>query len=120
VALHETLLRDLYNVLQQAFDPKPLNPQPILVILNRYVYQNELFNETERDTTKYLSDLEQGIMVIDSLLKLIMRIEHEKFIRSVDESSLLNQDWISFISTITSKASSPTLNDSTNDLGSLY
>ena len=63
MALHETLLRDLYNVLQHAFDPKPLNPAPILIILNRYIYQNELFNKTERDTSNYLSDLEQGIIV---------------------------------------------------------
>jgi len=61
--LHETLLRDLYNLLQRVFDPKPLNPQPILIILNRYIYQNDLFNETGKDTTKYLSDLELGIMV---------------------------------------------------------
>ena len=63
VSLHETLLRDLYNLLQRVFDPKPLNPQPILIILNRYIYQNDLFNETGKDTTKYLSDLELGIMV---------------------------------------------------------
>jgi hypothetical protein len=61
--MHETLLRDLYNILQRVFDPKPLNPKPILIILDQYVYGNPLFNETEKDLTNYISDLEIGIKV---------------------------------------------------------
>ena len=63
VTVHETLLRDLYNILQCVFDPKPLNPKPILLILNQYIYSNPLFAETEPDLTKYISDLEIGLKV---------------------------------------------------------
>ena len=63
ISVHETLLRDLYNILQKVFDAKPLNPKPILVILNQHIYNNPLFNQTERDTTKYVSELDTGIRV---------------------------------------------------------
>ena len=64
ISVHETLLRDLYNILQRVFDPKPLNPKPILVILNQYIYNNPIFKETEPDLTSYITDLELGINVI--------------------------------------------------------
>ena len=70
VTIHETLLRDLYNILQCVFDPKPLNPKPILVILNQYIYSNPVFAETNPDLTKYISDLEIGLKVITTALKL--------------------------------------------------
>jgi len=62
--MHETLLRELYNVLQRVFDPKPLNPKPILLILDQYIYSNPLFSETEPDLTNYIADLARGIKVI--------------------------------------------------------
>jgi len=61
VSMHESLLRDLYNILQRVFDPKPLNPKPILLILNQYIYSNPLFTET--DLTNYISELKLGITV---------------------------------------------------------
>jgi hypothetical protein len=63
VSMHESLLRDLYNILQRVFDPKPLNPKPILIILNQYIYNNPLFNQTEPDLTTYISELKIGISV---------------------------------------------------------
>ena len=64
VSIHETLLRDLYNILQCVFDPKPMNPKPILVILDQYIYSNPIFAETNPDLTKEISDLEIGLKVI--------------------------------------------------------
>jgi hypothetical protein len=61
--MHETLFRDLYDILQRVFDPKPLNPKPILLILDQYIYRNPLFNETNPDLTKYIADLKLGIRV---------------------------------------------------------
>ena len=61
--MHETLLRDLYNILQRVFDPKPLNPKPILLILDEYIYSNPIFKETEPDLTNYITELERGIKV---------------------------------------------------------
>ena len=65
--MHETLLRDLYNILQRVFDPKPLNPKPILLILDQYIYSNPVFKETEPDLTNYIADLELGIKVNSSI-----------------------------------------------------
>lgn len=70
VSIHETLLRDLYNILQCVFDPKPLNPNPILVILDKYIYSNPVFAETNPDLTKYVSDLEIGLKVITTATRL--------------------------------------------------
>ena len=57
-------MRELYNVLQKAFDPKPHNPKPILVILDQYIYSNPLFAETEPDLSQYVTALETGLHVI--------------------------------------------------------
>jgi hypothetical protein len=67
ISMHETLLRDLYNILQRVFDPKPLNPKPILVILDQYIYSNPMFKETEPDLTNYIAELELGIKVNSSI-----------------------------------------------------
>ena len=64
VTVHETLLRDLYDLLQRVFDPKPMNPKPIIIILNQYIYSNPLFDESKPDLTNYIVDLEIGIKVI--------------------------------------------------------
>jgi len=67
-SMHKTLLRDLYNLLQRVFDPKPLNPKSILIILNEYIYSNPIFKETESDLTSYIADLKLGIKVSHLLL----------------------------------------------------
>ena len=65
--MHETLLRDLYNVLQRVFDPKPQNPKLILLILDQYIYSNPIFKESEPDLTNYIATLELGIKVNSSI-----------------------------------------------------
>ena len=75
--MHESLLRDLYNILQRVFDPKPLNPKPILIILNQHIYSNPLFTET--DLTNYISELKLGITVcLPRVCELISRILQKK------------------------------------------
>lgn len=93
--MHETLLRDLYNVLQHVFDPKPLNPKPILLILNQYIYSNPLFNETEPDLTRIIADLELGIRVFPFLFKADIRTAQLKYMRSDASNSSTNPRWIS-------------------------
>lgn len=46
------------------FDPKPLNPKPILLILDQYIYRNPLFSETEPDMRSIIADLDLGVRVI--------------------------------------------------------
>lgn len=93
--MHETLLRDLYNILQCVFDPKPLNPKPILLILNQYIYSNPLFAETEPDLTKYISDLEIGLKVLRAGSKVDRyRIAPLRFIMIDGSSFTMNLRWI--------------------------
>ena len=92
--MHETLLRDLYNILQCVFDPKPMNPKPILLILNQYIYSNPLFAETKPDLTKYISDLEIGLKVPTPYSKLIFRIVHLRYIMTDGSNFTMNHHWI--------------------------
>ena len=90
--MHETLLRDLYNLLQRVFDPKPLNPKLILLILNEYIYSNPIFKETEPDLTSYIADLKLGIKVshlfLNSFQNSAVERYHDRREEFFNESSL--------------------------------
>ena len=87
VTMHETLLRDLYNILQRVFDPKPLNPKPILLILDQYIYSNPLFSENDPNLTSVIADLELGVRVDLSIHKADIRIAPLKYILNGVSSS---------------------------------
>ena len=112
VSMHESLLRDLYNILQRVFDPKPLNPKPILLILNQYIYNNPLFNQTEPDLTTYISELKIGIAVRVLCHSTDRRIRPWMSTESEEVKSWIKTMLISFTSTILRMGSSMTLTGS--------
>jgi hypothetical protein len=61
--LHESLLRELYNILQKVYEQKPLNPKVVLDALDQYIYNNPLFQENGHDLTGDIEDLERGLKV---------------------------------------------------------
>ena len=113
--MHETLLRDLYNVLQRVFDPKPLNPKPILLILDQYIYSNPLFSETEPDMRSIIADLDLGVRVIPSFFDANIRIVRLKCILNDENSSWNYQISISIMFTTLLTHSSTTSKDFTRD-----
>jgi hypothetical protein len=116
VNMNETLLRDLYDILQRVFDPKPMNPKPILLILDQYIYSNPLFNETNPDLTNYIAELELGITVSFFLPSSDFRIAPKKYIRIDGKTFSTNHLWILFTSMILLTASSPILKGFINGL----
>jgi hypothetical protein len=120
VTMHETLLRDLYNVLQRVFDPKPLNPKPILLILDQYIYSNPLFSESETDLASIIADLELGVRVVLSIFSADIRIAQLKCMPNDENSSWTNRNWISDMFTTLLTHSSIILRDFINDSRILF
>ncbi|CAG8974156.1 hypothetical protein HYALB_00002795 [Hymenoscyphus albidus] len=59
--LHDGLLRDLYDVLQHCYDPKPPSPGPIMVILDNHIYNDPSFFQGEEEAESYRVQLEEGL-----------------------------------------------------------
>ena len=60
-ALHVALLRDLYDVLQHCYEPKPPSVGPIVYILEHHIYDDPGFSKTQEDLDVYRDQLYQGL-----------------------------------------------------------
>lgn len=60
-ALHVALLRDLYDVLQHCYEPKPPSVGPIVYVLEHHIYDDPSFSKTPEDLDVYRDQLYQGL-----------------------------------------------------------
>ncbi len=60
-ALHIALLRDLYDVLQHCYEPKPPSVGPIVYVLENHIYDDPGFSKTQEDLDSYREQLYQGL-----------------------------------------------------------
>lgn len=60
-AVHVALLRDLYDVLQHCYEPKPPSVGPIVYVLEHHVYDDPSFSKTQEDLDVYREQLYQGL-----------------------------------------------------------
>ncbi|RDL36747.1 putative C2 protein [Venustampulla echinocandica] len=59
--LHDGLLRDLYDLLQHCYDPKPPSPGPVLTILESHLYNDPSFSQDDAQVESYQSQLTEGL-----------------------------------------------------------
>ena len=60
-ALHVALLRDLYDVLQHCYEPKPPSVGPIVYVLENHIYDDPGFSKTQEDVDVYRDQLYEGL-----------------------------------------------------------
>ena len=60
-ALHVALLRDLYDVLQHCYEPKPPSVGPIVYVLEHHIYNDPSFSKTQDDVDGYRDQLHEGL-----------------------------------------------------------
>ena len=60
-ALHVALLRDLYDVLQHCYEPKPPSVGPIVYVLENHIYDDPGFSKTQEDLDVYRDQLYEGL-----------------------------------------------------------
>jgi hypothetical protein len=59
--LHEALLRDLYNVLQHCYEPKPPSAGPIMVVLESHIYGDPSFSKNPDELQSYTDQVTTGL-----------------------------------------------------------
>lgn len=59
--LHEALLRDLYNVLQHCYEPKPPSAGPIMIVLESHIYGDPSFSKNPDELQSYTDQLTTGL-----------------------------------------------------------
>ena len=60
-SLHDGLLRDLYDLLQHCFEPKPPSPGPVLMILENHIYSDPSFSKSESQLEVFVEQLAVGL-----------------------------------------------------------
>ncbi|KAI9728300.1 MAG: hypothetical protein M1834_007704 [Cirrosporium novae-zelandiae] len=60
-ALHDALLRELYEVMRHCYEPKPPSPGPILFLLDTHIYSDSSFPKSEEDLDAFGEQLSQGL-----------------------------------------------------------
>ena len=60
-ALHVALLRDLYDMLQHCYEPKPPSVGPIVYVLEHHIYDDPSFSKTQDDVDGYRDQLYEGL-----------------------------------------------------------
>ena len=61
LALHDCLLRELYELMMCVYDPKPPGLGPVMYILESHIYDDPTFPGTEEDMDKFTEQLRQGL-----------------------------------------------------------
>lgn len=59
--LHEALLRDLYNVLQHCYEPKPPSAGPVMLVLENHIYGDPSFTKNPDERQSYMDQLTTGL-----------------------------------------------------------
>lgn len=60
-ALHDALLRDLYNVLQRCYEEKPPSAGEIMYVLDHHIYADPNFSRTPEDVESFTELLWDGL-----------------------------------------------------------
>jgi hypothetical protein len=59
--LYNTLLRDLYGLLQHCYEAKPPSVLPVMLILENHIYNNSSFSRSPEQLQEYTEELERGL-----------------------------------------------------------
>ena len=62
-SIHDTLMRDLFEQLQQCYESKPPNIGPIMTILEEKIYDDPIFSGTPEELDAFTSNLNQALRV---------------------------------------------------------
>lgn len=60
-SVHDVLLRDLFEKLEQSYDPQPLEVGPIMTVLESHIYDDELFSRTPEDLDRFSGHLQVAL-----------------------------------------------------------
>lgn len=60
-ALHDALMRDLYNTLQNCYEQKPPNLGPILYVLEHHIYDDPSFSKSPEDLQAFATQMYEGL-----------------------------------------------------------
>ncbi|KAL8782640.1 MAG: hypothetical protein Q9213_005227 [Squamulea squamosa] len=60
-ALHEALMRDLYDIMQQCYEPKPPNIGPIMYVLETHIYNDSSFSKSQDELDALSGALHEGL-----------------------------------------------------------
>ncbi|KAL8735320.1 MAG: hypothetical protein Q9166_000865 [cf. Caloplaca sp. 2 TL-2023] len=60
-SLHEALMRDLYNVMQQCYESKPPSIGPIMYVLEHHIYDDSSFSKSREDMDAFSGALHEGL-----------------------------------------------------------
>ena len=60
-ALHEALLRDLYDTMQYCYDPKPPTIGPTMYVLENHIQDDASFPKSSEDLTAFSVQLHEGL-----------------------------------------------------------
>jgi hypothetical protein len=59
--MHDALLRDLYDLLQQCYEPKPPSVGPVMVVLESHIYGDPSFAQSPEQLQEYSEELARGL-----------------------------------------------------------
>ncbi|KAL8732825.1 MAG: hypothetical protein Q9181_003805 [Wetmoreana brouardii] len=60
-SLHEALMRDLYNAMQQCYEPKPPSIGPVMYVLEHHVCDDPSFSKSQEDMDAFSGALHEGL-----------------------------------------------------------
>lgn len=60
-SLHEALMRDLYNTMQQCYEPKPPSIGPIMYVLEHHIYGDPSFFRSPEELDAFTGALYEGL-----------------------------------------------------------
>ncbi|KAL8670172.1 MAG: hypothetical protein Q9168_005269 [Polycauliona sp. 1 TL-2023] len=60
-ALHEALMRDLYNIMQQCYESKPPSIGPIMYVLETHIYDDSSFSKSREELDAFSGALHEGL-----------------------------------------------------------
>ena len=60
-SLHDALLRDLYDIAKQCYEPKPPSVGPILYVLEHHIKSDPSFSKTSEDDAAFAAQLYEGL-----------------------------------------------------------
>ncbi|GAB7364641.1 hypothetical protein MBLNU230_g5444t1 [Neophaeotheca triangularis] len=80
-ALHDALLRELFELLQHCYDSKAPGIGPIMYVLDAHIYHDELFTRSQEDRDAF------GDMLRDALRQEARTKYHEMLAKHVDDDA---------------------------------
>lgn len=78
--VHDFILREMYDILQHAYDAKAIPIGPVMWVLDQHIYSNELFTPSNMD--EYIDQLKEGLknkahQVLQHILEEEIFAKHE-------------------------------------------